>query len=71
MDYEHHRRHHYYNLFSTLSEFLLVLSLHGLASLHLTTIAYTIAVAVFTVYTAVTAAYLKRSVVIIRNINQD
>jgi hypothetical protein len=71
MDHEHHRRHYYYSVFSTISEFLLVLSLHGLASLHFTTIAYTIAVAVFTVYTAVTAAYLKRSVLIIRTINQD
>lgn len=71
MDHEQHRRHHYYSVFSTLSEFLLVFCLHGLATLHLTTIAYSIAAAVFMVYTAVTAAYLKRSVVIIRNIDRN
>jgi hypothetical protein len=71
MNYEHQRRHHYYNVFSTISEYFLVISLHGLSSLHLTTIAYTIAIAVFSVYTAVTATYLKRSLAIIRNINHD
>lgn len=62
-----HRYHHYYSVFATLSEFTLAFSLHGLATLHLTTIAYTIAAVVFLIYTAVTAIYLRRSLALIKN----
>ncbi len=71
MNHDHLRRHHYYSIFATLSEFLLAFSLHVLVTLHFTGFAYAFAAAIFTAYTAVTAAYLKHSVVTIKNINRN
>jgi hypothetical protein len=70
MNNEYHWHHHYYSVFSTISEFILAFCLHVLTNLHFTAVAYSIAVTIFAVYTAVTAAHLRYSVVAIRSINR-
>jgi hypothetical protein len=70
-EHTHQQYHHYYTTFATLSEFLLAFSIHIVANLHFTAIAYSIAGATFAIYTAVTAAYLRYSVTSLRNLDRN
>jgi hypothetical protein len=66
IDPAHHEiTHHHYTLFAVCAEYLMAFSLHFLPTLHLTKIAIAIGMATFAVYTLVSAAYFRRSLVFV------